>query len=65
MTNHQNPLLDFNDLPLFDAIAPQHIATALDPLLAQANAALEQVTAADFPHDWKKIAAVLDVVTEK
>ena len=65
MTIHQNPLLDFSDLPLFDAIAPQHIATALDPLLAQANAALEQVTDADFPADWKKIAAVLDVSTEK
>jgi len=65
MTTHQNPLLDFSDLPLFDAVTPQHIATALDPLLEQANEALEQVTATDFPADWKKIAAVLDVATEK
>ncbi len=65
MTTHKNPLLDFNDLPLFDAIAPQHIATALDPLLSQANVVLKQVTAAYFPADWKKIAAVLDVSTEK
>jgi oligopeptidase A len=60
-----NPLLDFSDLPLFDVIQPEHIALALDPLLADADAALEKVTAANFPADWRAIAAVLDVSTEK
>lgn len=60
-----NPLLDFTDLPLFDAIRPEHVAPAMDVLLAQADAALEQVTAPDFPADWKAIAATLDVATER
>ncbi|CAN1525677.1 Dcp Zn-dependent oligopeptidases [Burkholderiaceae bacterium] len=60
-----NPLLDFSNHPLFDAIKPEHIAPALDQLLPAADAALGQVTAADFPPEWKAIAAVLDVATEK
>ena len=63
--SHANPLLDFTDHPLFDAIRPEHIAPALEPLLADANQALEKVTAADFPADWQAIASVLDVATEK
>ncbi len=60
-----NPLLDFSGLPLFDRIQPEHVAPAIDELLLQANAALEKVTAADFPSDWRAISAVLDVATEK
>ena len=40
-----NPLLSFDDLPRFDQIAPSHVAPAIDALLADANAALETVTA--------------------
>jgi oligopeptidase A len=60
-----NPLLSFDDLPLFDRIAPGHVAPAVDQLLAQANAALETVTAAGFPARWNDIACVLDVSTER
>ncbi|MEO8391035.1 M3 family metallopeptidase [Polaromonas sp.] len=59
-----NPLLDFSDLPLFDRIQPEHVAPALDELLAKAEGALEQVTAPDFPASWSGIAGVLDVATE-
>ncbi|MBW8721124.1 MAG: M3 family metallopeptidase [Polaromonas sp.] len=59
-----NPLLDFSDLPLFDRIQPEHVAPALDELLAKAETALEEVTAADFPATWAGIARVLDVATE-
>ena len=65
MTHAINPLLDFSNLPLFDAIQPAHIAPALDELLPAADAALAQVTAADFPAEWKAIASVLDVATER
>ena len=65
MTHAINPLLDFSDLPLFDAIQPAHIAPALDELLPAADAALAQVTDADFPAEWKAIASVLDVATER
>lgn len=60
-----NPLLDFNDLPLFDQIQPAHVAPALDALLAHANDALEQVTRPEFPANWDQIAKVLDVSTER
>ena len=63
--SNTNPLLDFSDLPLFDAIEPTHVASALDVLLKAADAALEQVTATDFPPRWTAIASVLDVATEK
>jgi oligopeptidase A len=59
-----NPLLDFSDLPLFDRIQPEHVAPAVDELLTKADAALEEVTAADFPATWAGIARVLDVATE-
>jgi len=59
-----NPLLDFSDLPLFDRILPGHVGPAVDELLGQANAALEQVTAAQFPASWSEISRVLDVATE-
>ncbi len=60
-----NPLLSFTDLPLFDQITPEHVTPAMDVLLADASAALEAVTAPDFPAGWTDISAVLDVSTEK
>ena len=60
-----NPLLDTSGLPLFDRIAPEHVAPAMDVLLAAADQALEKVTAADFPADWTAISKTLDVSTER
>ncbi|MDM7456105.1 MAG: M3 family metallopeptidase [Tepidimonas sp.] len=60
-----NPLLDFSDLPRFDAVRPEHVASAIESLLREADAALQQVTACDFPADWNALAATLDVATER
>ncbi|RZL63773.1 MAG: M3 family peptidase [Variovorax sp.] len=60
-----NPLLDFADLPLFDRIQPEHVAPAVDVLLAGAEEALQTVTAPDFPADWIEISKVLDVASER
>lgn len=60
-----NPLLDFNDLPLFDAVRPEHVVPAMDELLAQADRALATVTEPGFPADWTGIARTLDVATER
>jgi oligopeptidase A len=60
-----NPLLTSSTLPLFDQIHPEHVGPAIDTLLAQTNAALETVTASEFPAEWAAIATVLDVATEK
>jgi oligopeptidase A len=65
METMTNPLLDFTDLPLFDQIKPEHVAPAVDALLADAEAALQTVTAPDFPADWLAISKVLDVSSER
>ena len=64
-----NSLLQNTDaatsLTLFDQIKPQHVAPAINTLLADAQKALETVTAADFLANWLEISKVLDVSTEK
>jgi len=65
MNTRANPLLDFSDLPVFDAIEPSDIALALDVLLANAEKALVSVTAPDYPANWSEISSVLDVSVEK
>ena len=44
-----NPLLDSAALPRFDAIRPEHVAPALDALLAEADIALEKATGPEVP----------------
>ena len=60
-----NPLLQTAGLPLFDQIAPEHVAPALDELLALAEQALDTVTADSFAADWRAISQTLDVATER
>jgi len=52
-------------LPRFDAIEAAHIAPAVDFCLREASQALETVVTPDFPADWRQVAAVLDVATER
>jgi len=59
-----NPLLDFSGLPRFEAIRPEHVAPALDVLLAEAEAAVnaaEQVQ----PVRWDTFVVPLDDATER
>src|SRR6478752_8972561 len=60
-----NPLLVTDGLPLFDQIRPEHVAPAIDELLADSEAALEAVVAPDFPADWKALSTRLDCTTER
>jgi len=46
-----NPLLDFSGLPRFAEIRPEHIAPAVDALLAQARAAVS--AAEDAAPTWE------------
>ena len=55
MNSSVNPLLDFSDLPRFDAFKPEHVTSAVDALLeenrkivAQLEAPMAQVTWATF-----------------
>ena len=60
-----NPLLAASATPLFDQIQPAHVASAIEQLLAQAQAALDTVTATDFPAEWSAMSRTLDVANEK
>ncbi len=60
-----NPLLDFSDLPRFSEIKPEHVAPAIDELIAQSDAALTQVTQAETPATWDMVATPLAIATEK
>ncbi len=60
-----NPLLNMAGLPAFDSIRPDHVGPAIHTLLAQADAALTEVTDPAFPADWTALSTHLDVHTER
>jgi oligopeptidase A len=60
-----NPLLDTAALPRFAEIRPEHVAPAVDALLAEAAAALEKTVGPEVPADYDALSAVLDVATER
>ena len=58
-----NPLLDFSGLPRFDEIRPEHVAPAIDQLIADARAALESAALAE-PR-WEAFVVPLDDANER
>ena len=60
-----NPLLSTAPLPDFAAIDPSHIQPAIAELLAQAQQALDRVTAADAPADYDFMSRTLNVASER
>ena len=60
-----NPLLDFTDLPRFDAIKPEHVTPAIDALLAQSRAVVAKLEADATPVNWDDFVEPLENVTEK
>ena len=60
-----NPLLSLDALPAWDRIRPEHVGPAVDALLAEADAALEQAVSTATPADYDALSAVLDVATER
>ena len=59
-----NPLLDFSGLPRFDAIRPDHIAPAIDTLLAEAEAAVTHAETV-APVTWASFVTPLEDATER
>jgi oligopeptidase A len=59
-----NPLLDFTDLPRFGEIRPAHVTPALDVLLADASAAVEQASEPATPASWADIVETVERATE-
>jgi oligopeptidase A len=60
-----NPLLPRVGLPDFAAIRPEHVAPALDTLLAEADEALERAVGPTVAADYDALSAVLDVALER
>ncbi|MGH8676288.1 MAG: M3 family metallopeptidase, partial [Burkholderiales bacterium] len=58
-----NPLLDFSGLPRFSGIKPEHIAPAVDRLLADARALLARTDAA--PATWDQFIAPMEDANER
>ena len=63
LENPPNPLLDFAGLPRFAAIKPEHVAPAIDVLLAQARSAREHTASA--PPTWEAFVAPLEDANER
>ena len=59
-----NPLLDFSGLPRFDAIRPEHIAPAIEILLAEAEAAVAHAETV-APVTWASFVTPLEDATER
>ena len=60
-----NPLLDFSGLPRFAAIKPEHIAPAIDQLLANNRALIDGLTRAETPATWAGFAQPLEDANER
>jgi oligopeptidase A len=58
-----NPLLDFSGLPRFNEVGPEHVAPAIDELLAAARAAVEAAQRA--PATWEAFIAPLEDANER
>lgn len=50
-----NPLLTDSPLPLFSQIKPEHIEPAIDQLLAEARATVEELLKTKQNYSWKKL----------
>ncbi|TAN50748.1 MAG: M3 family peptidase [Betaproteobacteria bacterium] len=58
-----NPLLDFSGLPRFDILRPEHVAPAIDQLIAGARAAMESAALAE--PSWDAFVRPLDDANER
>ncbi len=60
-----NPLLDFSHLPRFAAIRPEHVAPAVDALVAEGRATIERIAASDAAPTWESFVQPLDDANER
>ncbi|NEX60962.1 M3 family metallopeptidase [Noviherbaspirillum sp. 17J57-3] len=60
-----NPLLDFSDLPRFDAVRPEHVAPAIDALLAENRAVVSRLEAPMASVGWDNFVEPLEDSTER
>jgi len=56
-----NPLIALGERLPFDRIRPEHVAPAIDHLLAQSKAALAAIGAAAGPRTWANTVAAYEL----
>lgn len=61
----ENPLLDFSGLPRFADFRPEHVAPAVDRLLAENRALIARLAAAEGPPTWEDFVEPLDDANER
>jgi oligopeptidase A len=60
-----NPLLDFSRLPRYAAIRPEHVAPAIDELLARNRGLIATLTAEGTNGSWETFAEPLESANER
>jgi oligopeptidase A len=60
-----NPLVDFSGFPRFGEITPEHVAPAVDTLLADARATIERVAAAAATPAWENFVLPLAAAQDR
>jgi Zn-dependent oligopeptidase len=65
MNAQTNPLLDFSDLPRFDAFTPACVTPAIDMLLVECRDVVARLEAPMDTVTWKNFVEPLEQATEK
>lgn len=65
MTTQLNPLLDFSDLPRFEAVKPEHVTPAVTLLLEENRAVVARLEAPQDQVTWENFVAPLENATER
>ncbi|WP_394128205.1 oligopeptidase A [Vibrio hepatarius] len=60
-----NPLLSFTDLPPFSQIKPEHVKPAVEQVIADCRAKIEQVLAEDLTPTWESVVAPIEEVDDR
>ena len=60
-----NPLLNLTGLPPFQAIKPEHVEPAIDQILADNRAAIEELLDATADYSWDNLAAPLENLQDR
>jgi oligopeptidase A len=60
-----NPLLHFDGLPRFAELRPEHVAPAMDQLLAEGRATVARVSGAEVPCTWDDFVTPLEDANER
>ncbi len=60
-----NPLLDFSGLPRFAEIKPEHVAPAIEQLLAENRALVQRLLADNMPPTWDDFVLPMEDANER